>query len=347
LIRFLLPLGLVAVVVVVMPLVLTEAWLVGVLVQPGGGWWLVGQDPEARQQAERRGQLTVPAPLTGVLPGTSPLLSPVVVPPGMVSDVDRARLTLAAGWSGEDAVTALAVSFAEDPTGDPLAFSSTGDLCLWQINLAAHPNYSRDFLSNPQNCADAGHTLWASSGWGIWCTYDSGCGIPHVGQYRSFLDRARAALGLLSPPASPVLTGGYAFPLPGIQPAVNLHWGVAMGGSDLFAPRGQPVVAVGSGTVLESGYDTIGGNAVLIRGNDGLLYYYAHFNTAPLVTVGQQVQAGQQIGVVGNTGDASGGPTHLHIGIGYSILLGADATGGTGSGFDAVSFLRRLEQGGS
>jgi hypothetical protein len=339
-----LPFGLVVAAIVVVPLVLAEAWLVAVLVQPGGGWWLVSQDPEARQEAERRGLPTIPAPLSGSLPASS-ANSPVVVPPGMVSDLDRARLTLAAGWSGEDAVTALAISFAEDPTGDPIAFSATGDFCLWQINLAAHPSYSRAFLAIPQNCADAAHALWMASGWSIWCTYDNGCGFLHVGQYRGYLARARAALGLLSPLASPVVTGGYAFPLPGIKPAVNLHWGVAMGGSDLFAPRGQPVVAVGSGTVLESGYEPIGGNAVLIRGNDGLLYYYAHFASAPLVSVGQQVQAGQQIGVVGNTGDASGGPTHLHIGIGYSILLGADATGGTGSGFDAVSFLRRLEGG--
>jgi murein DD-endopeptidase MepM/ murein hydrolase activator NlpD len=57
---------------------------------------------------------------------------------------------------------------------------------------------------------------------------------------------------------------------------------------------------------------------------------------------GQPVLPGSPLGFVGNTGDADRGPPHLHIGIGYSILLGSDAYGGTGSGFDAVNFLRTV-----
>jgi len=81
---------------------------------------------------------------------------------------------------------------------------------------------------------------------------------------------------------------------------------------------------------------------VLVKGADGLQYYYAHFDDLPVVRVGQSLIPGLLLGHVGNTGDADRGPPHLHIGIGHTILLGADAFGGTGSGFDAVTFLRTL-----
>jgi hypothetical protein len=56
-----------AVLLVVVSLVLPEAWLVSVMLQPGGEWWLVGQNPDARQRAQEQGLLTVPIP--GRVPG--------------------------------------------------------------------------------------------------------------------------------------------------------------------------------------------------------------------------------------------------------------------------------------
>jgi murein DD-endopeptidase MepM/ murein hydrolase activator NlpD len=299
---------------------------------------------------------TVPQSAAGIaVPGAGH--ERVDVPPGMVSPADLAKLAMAAGWTGEDLVRAVAISLAEDGAGNPTALSPANndgsrDFCLWQINSTNWPAFGgQAALADPQTCANAAHTLWLHGGWTLWCTYDNGCGYSHVGTYRANLDTARAAIGLASQQPgeesmSATLVGGHAFPLPGWTGSIQLHWGVAAGGSDLFAPRGQPVVAVESGSVTEAGYESVGGNEVLIKGSDGLLYYYAHLNSAPMVSTGQHVQAGQQLGVVGNTGDAAGLPTHLHIGIGHSILLGADATGGTGSGFDAVAFLRQLYGGG-
>jgi murein DD-endopeptidase MepM/ murein hydrolase activator NlpD len=141
--------------------------------------------------------------------------------------------------------------------------------------------------------------------------------------------------------ATPVdRSAGRVFPVQGYQGQVDLHWGDVHGGSDLFAPRGTPVVAMQGGQVLESGENSVGGNAVLIRGNDGLQYYYAHLDSAPSVKVGEQVGAGTYLGPVGDTGDAKGRGTHLHIGIGPDIRLGADKYGGTGGDFDATSLLR-------
>jgi murein DD-endopeptidase MepM/ murein hydrolase activator NlpD len=139
----------------------------------------------------------------------------------------------------------------------------------------------------------------------------------------------------------------YTFPLPGWSGPIELHWKSDTypgfpGASDLMAPIGQPVVSIGAGTVSFAGYDDLGGNAVDVKGDDGLEYYYAHLRDAPLVKEGQSVQSGTPLGYVGDTGNAAGGPSHLHIGIGKTILTGSGATGGAGSDFDAVQFLRDI-----
>jgi murein DD-endopeptidase MepM/ murein hydrolase activator NlpD len=134
--------------------------------------------------------------------------------------------------------------------------------------------------------------------------------------------------------------GGRVFPVANFQGPVQDHWGSVLGGSDLMAPRGTPISVMESGKVVESGYNQVGGNSLLIQGDDGNQYYYAHFDQPSDLKVGQQVNAGTYIAPVGNTGDASGGPTHLHIGIGPNILLGNDKYGGTGGDYNAVGLLQ-------
>jgi len=143
-----------------------------------------------------------------------------------------------------------------------------------------------------------------------------------------------------SQPAAPT-DNGFAFPVQGYHSRIQNHWGEVLGGSDLFADRGTPVVAMRGGKVLESGWNDVGGNSVLIQGDDGNQYYYAHFDQKPSVGVGETVSAGQFLGPVGNTGDASRTNPHLHIGIGPNIRTGADKYGGTGGDYDAVSLLQR------
>ena len=81
-------------------------------------------------------------------------------------------------------------------------------------------------------------------------------------------------------------------------------------GNDLFSPGGTPLVAVTGGSVFFQG-DPLGGNAAYVQGRDGNTYYYAHLSD--YVGGARSVRAGELIGHVGNTGDASGGPTHLHF----------------------------------
>ena len=81
-------------------------------------------------------------------------------------------------------------------------------------------------------------------------------------------------------------------------------------GTDIPAPKGTPILAAHSGTVLVSGWNDSYGNQVLLDNGAGLSTQYAHM-TQTAVTAGEAVTAGQVIGYVGNTGDSTG--NHLHF----------------------------------
>jgi murein DD-endopeptidase MepM/ murein hydrolase activator NlpD len=140
----------------------------------------------------------------------------------------------------------------------------------------------------------------------------------------------------------------YAFPVQGYRGTVELHWGSHSGASDLFALEGTAVVAMCGGLVTYVGTewtDIYGGNNVAIRGDDGLEYYYAHGDRAPLVVVGAAIPVGQFLFGVGDTGNARGTGHHLHIGIGYGIQHGTGPGGGAGINFNAVELMRRVLSG--
>lgn len=89
-----------------------------------------------------------------------------------------------------------------------------------------------------------------------------------------------------------------------VKPTGHVHQGV-----DLYAPRGTPVVAPVSG-VVSTFPNRLGGKAVHLVGDDGTRYYGAHLDRYGRTG---RVGAGTVIGYVGNSGDAVGGPTHLHF----------------------------------
>jgi murein DD-endopeptidase MepM/ murein hydrolase activator NlpD len=79
-----------------------------------------------------------------------------------------------------------------------------------------------------------------------------------------------------------------------------------------WARAGQPVLAVGSGTVTEARRSESAGWLVRIeldapRGRVSVM----HLREAPPVVVGDRVATGQRIGMVGNTGKSTA--AHLHI----------------------------------
>ncbi len=86
-------------------------------------------------------------------------------------------------------------------------------------------------------------------------------------------------------------------------------------GTDIFSGSGNYVYAVVDGRLTGRSWDGAGrnaGNAWTLTGSDGTRYFYAQLvDFAPDLGVGSPVRAGQIIGWVGATGNASA--PHLHI----------------------------------
>jgi murein DD-endopeptidase MepM/ murein hydrolase activator NlpD len=121
--------------------------------------------------------------------------------------------------------------------------------------------------------------------------------------------------GLACPVDGGQFINDWAFPRPG---------GRTHEGTDVFAPIGTPIVATAGGTVTEvnrvdrfSGNIRrgLGGRTVTVTTEDGERWYYAHLHEiAPGIDVGTTVEIGEQVGSVGDSGNARGGAPHLHIG---------------------------------
>lgn len=93
-------------------------------------------------------------------------------------------------------------------------------------------------------------------------------------------------------------------------------------GVDLFAPRNTPVQSATEGVIERKGVGGLGGRVVWVVGPGGYRHYYAHLENWAHHAEGDWVEAGEVIGFVGNSGNAEGGPTHLHYGI-YARFGGA------------------------
>lgn len=97
-------------------------------------------------------------------------------------------------------------------------------------------------------------------------------------------------------------------------------------GTDIFAEKGAPVVAVASGRVERMGISEDAGLFVVLRHNDGWRSVYVHLNNdspgtdngltmgfGPAIDVGVRVRAGTLLGYVGDSGNAEESTPHLHF----------------------------------
>jgi peptidoglycan hydrolase CwlO-like protein len=121
--------------------------------------------------------------------------------------------------------------------------------------------------------------------------------------------------GQISSGSTPGVSSGYW-----TQPAVGyLSSGFGQRGSerhvgvDIANPTKVPIVAAADGVVIRSYLSSSYGNCIFVSHSiNGQVYttVYAHMSTR-LVGSGAVVKKGQQIGVMGNTGDSTG--QHLHF----------------------------------
>ena len=91
---------------------------------------------------------------------------------------------------------------------------------------------------------------------------------------------------------------------------ISYHKGV-----DVAIPEGTEVRATSKGTVAESSYNSIGGHYIVLNHGNGIESYYGHLQTR-IVSVGDTVEAGEVIGLSGNTGKTTG--AHLHFQLSYN-----------------------------
>jgi murein DD-endopeptidase MepM/ murein hydrolase activator NlpD len=134
--------------------------------------------------------------------------------------------------------------------------------------------------------------------------------------------------GTAAPAPTTAPAGSMVFPVAGAH-TIGQGFGAARSGGrrhegqDIMSACGTPLVAVSRAKVKFVSFQSLAGNYVVIR-NKRLHqdYMYAHLATRASVTKGQVVQPGQQIGIVGQTGDATA--CHLH----FELWLGKWYRGG-------------------
>ena len=131
----------------------------------------------------------------------------------------------------------------------------------------------------------------------------------------AFADKARALFAPLSALRMPVvgvrghdLYNSWGDPRDGGK---RPHRGI-----DIFAPRGTPIVAVADGIISYIGDQPKGGHCIWLTTESGTSFYYAHLDRwAPGIYEGMEVESGDLLGFVGNTGNALTTPPHLHFAV--------------------------------
>jgi murein DD-endopeptidase MepM/ murein hydrolase activator NlpD len=116
--------------------------------------------------------------------------------------------------------------------------------------------------------------------------------------------------------ATPVTNdSGYVFPVGGGPSVISVsHHHHDYPAADIAAPEGSPLYALADSVVLRSWAqpDPTCGIGLTLRASDGQEWTYCHLSYLdPEVVAGAVLSAGQPVGLVGSTGDATG--PHLHL----------------------------------
>jgi hypothetical protein len=102
-------------------------------------------------------------------------------------------------------VTAYAVARAESGGNSTACGDNDQSIGLWQIHMPSHPQYTEQYLFDPDNNAEAAKQV-SNNGhdWNPWCTWEkSACGGNGNERYKGYLDEARAAIGVIERDTTP------------------------------------------------------------------------------------------------------------------------------------------------
>ncbi len=95
-------------------------------------------------------------------------------------------------------------------------------------------------------------------------------------------------------------------------------------GTDIIASRNvsgiYPIVSMTDGIVRSKGWLEKGGYRIGIESPSGVYFYYAHLHSYAKVEIGDTIEAGTVLGLMGDSGYGKEGttgqfPVHLHLGI--------------------------------
>ena len=133
----------------------------------------------------------------------------------------------------------------------------------------------------------------------------------------------RGSTGGTNRPPTTYSGGSFVWPVVGGGNYISQYFRYGHYGLDIAADYGSTVRAAGSGTVIFAGWKSNGGGyQVWIAHGSGLYTTYNHM-AGVSVGSGQSVDRGQQVGRIGQSGNASG--PHLH----FEVWRGMVWDGGT------------------
>ena len=111
--------------------------------------------------------------------------------------------------------------------------------------------------------------------------------------------------------------GAWAWPVVGGNNYISQYYHYGHYGVDIAAQYGTKIVSPLAGRVIYAGWKSNGGGYQVWISHGNGLYTAGYHMSAVLVTVGEVVARGQQIGRVGMTGWATGTHEHFEVWIGY------------------------------